>query len=70
MRRSVRGLSIDVCQFFVRAELQAQLPTCAVRGEVVAGTSTYPSIPNTTVNVIHPKRPSWISPKPTDLAHL
>jgi hypothetical protein len=28
----------------------------------VVGTSTYPSIPSTTVNVMRPKRPSWTSP--------
>jgi hypothetical protein len=28
----------------------------------VVGTSTYPSIPNTAVNVMRPKRPSWTSP--------
>jgi hypothetical protein len=45
-------------QFFICAELQARFPACAMRGAGVVGTSTYTSIPNTTVNVMRPKRPS------------
>jgi hypothetical protein len=51
---------IDIC-FFIPTDLQAQFPTCATRRAGVIGTSTYPSIPKTTVNVMRPKRPNWTS---------
>jgi hypothetical protein len=51
-----------VHQFFIPIDLQAQFPTRATRGAGVDGTSTYPSIPNTTVNVMRPKRKRWTSP--------
>jgi hypothetical protein len=54
LRRFVRGLSIYVYQFFIPIDLRAQFPTRATRGAGVVGTSTYPSIPNTTVNVMRP----------------
>jgi hypothetical protein len=54
LRRFVRGLSIYFYKFFITIDLRAQFPTSATRGAGVVGTSTYPSIPNTTVNVIRP----------------
>jgi hypothetical protein len=69
MRRFVRGLSIYVYQFFIPTDLQAQLPTCATRGAGVVGTSKYPSIPNTIVNAMRPKRSSWTSPLPKANRH-
>jgi hypothetical protein len=54
MRRFVRGLSIHVYQFFIPTDFRAEFPTRATRGAGVGGTSTYPSIPNTTVNVMRP----------------
>jgi hypothetical protein len=33
-----------------------------MRGVSVVGTSTYLGLPNTTVNVMRPTRPSWTSP--------
>jgi hypothetical protein len=52
MRRFVRGLPVYVYQFFISIDFRAQFPTRATRGAVVVGTNTYPSIPNTTVNVM------------------
>jgi hypothetical protein len=62
MRRFVRGSWTCVYQFFILADLQAEFPPCTTRGAGVVGTSTYPSIPNTTVNVMRPKRPNRTSP--------
>jgi hypothetical protein len=61
MRRFVLGLSIYFYQVFIPNDIQAQFPMRVTRGVGVVGTSTYPSIPNTTVNVMRPKRPSWTS---------
>jgi hypothetical protein len=49
-------------QFFIPNDLQAQSPMCATRGAGLVGKPTYPSNPNTTVNVMRPKWPSWTSP--------
>jgi hypothetical protein len=46
--------SIYVSQFFIPFDLRAEFPTRATRGTGVVGTSAYPSIPNTTVNVMRP----------------
>jgi hypothetical protein len=54
MRRFVRGLSIYIYQFIIAADFRAQFPTRATRGAGVVGTSTYPSIPDTTVNDMRP----------------
>jgi hypothetical protein len=62
MRRYVRSLSIYDYQFLISTSLHAYFPSCATHGAGVAGTNTYPSIPNTPVNVMRPKRPSWTSP--------
>jgi hypothetical protein len=53
-RRFVRGLSIYVYKFFIPTDLQIQFPMCATRAAGVVGASTYPNIPNTTVNVMPP----------------
>jgi hypothetical protein len=65
MGRFVRGLSIYDFEFFIPTYLQAKVLSCAPRGAGVVGTSTYPSIPDTTVHVMRPKRPSWTSPLTT-----
>jgi hypothetical protein len=62
MRRHVRGWSISIYQFLILTDLRAQFPTCATRGAGVVGTSTHPRTPNTTLNVMRHKRPSWTSP--------
>jgi hypothetical protein len=62
MRRFCAGLVDIYLSMILHLYVQAQFPTCATRGAGVAGTSTHPSIPNTTVNVTRPKRPSWTSP--------
>jgi hypothetical protein len=54
MRRFVRDLSINLYHFFIPTDFRAYFPTCATRGAGVVGKSTYPSIPNTTVNVMRP----------------
>jgi hypothetical protein len=54
MRQFLRALSIYVYQFFISTDFRAYFPTRATRGAGVVGTSTYPSIPNTTVNVMRP----------------
>jgi hypothetical protein len=54
MMRFLQGLSMHVYQFFVHTCFYALLQTRATRGAGVVGTSTYPSITNTTVNVLRP----------------
>jgi hypothetical protein len=61
-RLFVRGWEIYVYQFFIHNDLQAQFPTRITRGTWVVGTSTYSSIPNTTVTVMRPKWPNLTSP--------
>jgi hypothetical protein len=56
MRRFVRGLSTYVYHLLIPTNLKAEFSTCATRGAGVVGTRTYPSMPNTIVNVMRPKR--------------
>jgi hypothetical protein len=47
-------VDIYAYQFFIPTDFRASFPTCATRGASGVGTSTNPSIPNTTVNVMRP----------------